>query len=96
LLQDRPDAFHVYVYASSGDRLKRLREREPAGSDLVSAALERDRRRAAYIKHYFRQEWTNPHLYHMMICSSLDCERAADTILCAAGRNATIQPGSSS
>jgi len=95
LLQDRQDAFHVYVYAPLAERLKRLREREPAGSDLVLVAHERDRRRAAYIKHHFRQEWTNQHLYHMMICSSIGCERAADVILCAAGLNAAIQAGSS-
>jgi cytidylate kinase len=93
LLQDRRDAFHVYVYAPLAERLKRVREREPAGSDPVTPH-ETDRRRSAYIKHYFGQEWTNPHLYHLMICSSIGCERTADAILSAAGLNPAIQAGS--
>jgi cytidylate kinase len=85
LLQAHPEAFHVQVYAPMGERIERLRPREPAGTDLAAAAVEQDRRRAAYIQHYFHQDWKNPHLYHMMLCSSIGVERAADAILCAAG-----------
>ena len=85
LLQTRDDAFHVYVYAPMADRVKRLRHREPRGTDLQSAALNRDQRRSAYMRHYFNAEWTNPHLYHMMICSGIGLEKSADTILEAAG-----------
>ncbi len=85
LLQRDPSAFHVYVYAPLKERMARLRDREPAGTDLATAARERDARRAAYIRHYFDQEWRNPHLYQLMICSSIGLERTADTILEAAG-----------
>jgi cytidylate kinase len=85
LLQRHPDAFHVHVYAPMSERVERLQAREPAGTDLAAAALERDRRRATYIRHYFHQDWKNPHLYHLMLCSSIGLERAADTILCASG-----------
>jgi len=85
LLQKRKDAFHVFVYAPMRDKIERLRDREPAGSDLAAAARDRDRRRAEYIRYHFNQEWTNPHLYQVMLCSSVGIERAADAILCAAG-----------
>ena len=85
LLQKREDVFHVYVYAPMRDRVKRLRERVPAGADLADAARERDRQRAAYIRHHFNEEWVNPHLYHLMLCSAIGLERAADAVLCAAG-----------
>ncbi|HSU68788.1 MAG TPA: cytidylate kinase-like family protein [Tepidisphaeraceae bacterium] len=85
LLQKREDVFHIYVYAPMCDRVKRLRDREPAGIDLAEAARERDRRRAAYIRYHFDQEWTNPHLYHLMLCSSMGVKKAADVVLCAAG-----------
>jgi CMP/dCMP kinase len=84
LLQKRDDAFHVYVYGPMRERIKRLRDREAAGVDLAETARERDRRRSAYIRHHFNEEWTNPHLYHLMLCSSLGVERAADVVLCAA------------
>ncbi len=85
LLKKRPDVFHVYVYAPLSERVKRIRSREPAGVDLHSAAVERDRRRSAYIRHYFGENWTDPHLYDVMLCSSIGLERAADAILAAAG-----------
>jgi len=85
LLQKNPDAFHVFVYAPMSEKIERLRRREPPGTDLAAAARERDARRAAYIRHYFDQEWWNPHLYHLMICSGIGLERAADAILQAAG-----------
>jgi CMP/dCMP kinase len=85
LLQRRPDAFHVRVYAPMRQRIERLRHREPEGADLEAAAHARDRRRADYIRYHFNQDWTNPHLYHLMLCSSIGLERAADTVLAAAG-----------
>jgi cytidylate kinase len=84
LLQQRPDTFHVYVYAPMRDRVERLRGREPRGCDLTAAARARDLRRRDYIRHHFDQDWTNPHLYHLMLCSSIGLDRAADTILYAA------------
>ena len=85
LLQSRPDAFHVYVYAPMKEKIKRLRDREPAGSDLASVARNRDARRAAYLRQYFHCEWTNPHLYHLMLCSSMGVDQAVQAILCGAG-----------
>jgi len=67
------------------ERVERLRTREPRGTDLAAAARDRDQRRAAYIRHFFNQEWTNPHLYQLMVCSGIGIEESAETILRAAG-----------
>ncbi len=85
ILQAREDAFHVFVYAPLPERVRRLRERGEAQGDMEAVAEEMDRRRAAYIRRYFGQEWTNRHLYDLLVCSSTGVERAAATILCAAG-----------
>jgi cytidylate kinase len=85
LLQGRPDVFHVKIYAPMSLRVRNIESREPPGADPVSAAREHDRRRAEYIRHYFEQDWINPHLYHLMVCASIGPERAARTILYAAG-----------
>jgi cytidylate kinase len=85
LLQDREDTFHVSVYAPLNERMERIRQRVPPGADLAALARETDRKRAAYIQRHFGQDWTNRHLYNLMICSSMGLETACDTILCAAG-----------
>lgn len=84
LLQKRKDSFHVYVYAPMRIKVANLRDREPAGTDLAAASRDRDRRRSEYIRYHFDEDWRNPHLYDLMLCSSIGVERAADTILCAA------------
>jgi cytidylate kinase len=85
LLQHRPDTLHVAVYAPIEERIGRIRERLPREADPESAAHATDARRAAYIRRRFGQDWTNRHLYHLSICSSIGIERAAEVILYAAG-----------
>lgn len=85
LLGKRTDAFHVQVYAPMSERVKRVRERMPQCKDPEAAAFARDECRSAYVRRHFHHDWTNRHLYHLTICSSIGLERAADTILCAAG-----------
>jgi cytidylate kinase len=84
LLQKRHDAFHVHVYAPMRERIRRLEHRAPS-ADTAAAARESDARRAQYVRHYFEHDWKDPHLYHLMLCSSVGLERAADVILCGAG-----------
>ncbi len=87
LLQDRDDTFHVSVYAPLSERIERMRERAAPGTDLAALAHESDRMRATYIQRHFGQDWTNRHLYNLMICSSMGLERACDIILTAANLN---------
>jgi cytidylate kinase len=88
LLKGRGDTFHVAVYAPMSERIKRIREREPDRRDPEAAAHERDAIRAAYIMRHFGHDWTNRHLYHLMICSSVGLENAAEAILSSAGLGA--------
>ncbi|HZS50987.1 MAG TPA: cytidylate kinase-like family protein [Bryobacterales bacterium] len=88
ILQNREDAFHVSIYAPLEERVRRLREQLPPEADPEAAAIESDRRRAAYIRRYFGQDWTNRHLYDLAVCSSIGLERVVETILCAAGLKA--------
>jgi len=70
VLQDRPEVFHVFLYAPSSSRIE---------NQLV------DQRRAHYIQMNFGQEWRNPHLYDLMIDSQLGEERVVATILAGMG-----------
>lgn len=85
ILQERGDTFHVFIYAPRKEKLRRLRGRRP---DLSADAAEemmdaQDRERAAYVRRYFDQDWSNRHLYHLMISSSLGEEAAVSTIVSA-------------
>jgi len=85
LLQDRQDTFHVSVYAPLHLKREILRNRVPPGENIEDAIRQVDGRRAAYIRRYFEEDWTERHLYHIMLCAEIGFETAADTILCASG-----------
>src|SRR5207244_11247800 len=67
ILQGRPDAFHVFVYAPMAERVRRVRERFGPAHAPPDAIRAHDRERAAYVKHPYGCEWCNPHLDHAML-----------------------------
>jgi len=71
VLRDRKDAFHVFIYAPWAERVARIRQRLPGQTDVEGLIRTTDRQRADYIRTYFRGNWMDPHLYHLMICSRL-------------------------
>ena len=85
VLQEREDTFHVFVYGSRQEKLKRIRNRYPTHAECEASLDEFDRIRAAYIRSYYRCDWTDRHLYHLMINSDLGIDRAVEVILNAAG-----------
>jgi cytidylate kinase len=85
ILQGRPDAFHVYIYAPMNERLRRVRERFGPARATPDAIRANDRDRAAYVKHHYGCEWSNPHLYHAMFSSMVGEDAVAGAILRAMG-----------
>lgn len=85
ILQQRQDAFHVFVYAPRSERLARVLERETGKSKAeVEKKLDtQDALRAAYVRDHFGEDWQNRHLYHLMLSSCLGEEQAVSIILCA-------------
>lgn len=80
-LQDRLDAFHVFVYAPFHDKVRRLQAGGKSTDDATQLAETVDRDRAEFIKQYFGVEWPDRHRFHLMINSTLGDEVAAQTIL---------------
>jgi cytidylate kinase len=80
-LQNRPDAFHVFVYAPFEEKVRRLVAGGKSEDDAVQLAETVDRDRAAFIKEYFGVEWPDRHRFHMMVNSTIGEEMAVDTIL---------------
>ena len=83
VLQDRQDAFHVFIYAPWAEKVARIRQRLPAQTDIEETIRSTDRQRADYIRTYFKCNWMDPHLYHLMICSGLGEDLVESTIVAA-------------
>jgi cytidylate kinase len=80
-LQNRPDAFHVFVYAPFEEKVRRLKAGGKSQSEAVQLAETVDRDRAAFIKQYFGVEWPDRHRFHLMLNSTIGKEAAVETIL---------------
>jgi cytidylate kinase len=85
ILQQRDDAFHVFIYAPRGERLERLLHRDHQLSKVeAEKKLDvEDATRAAYVRTHFGDDWQNRHLYHLMMSSSLGEKEAVSIILSA-------------
>ncbi|MGA7917649.1 MAG: cytidylate kinase-like family protein [Candidatus Acidiferrales bacterium] len=80
-LQNRPDAFHVFVYAPYADKIRRLRSQGKSEKEAMQLADSVDRDRAAFIKQYFGVDWPDRQRFHLMINSTIGEDTATDTIL---------------
>jgi len=80
-LRERPDAFHVFIYAPLEEKVRRLRQTGKSEEEAVQLAETVDRDRAAYIRQYFGLEWPNRPLFHLMINSVIGDEAVIQTIL---------------
>jgi len=85
ILQQRKDAFHVFVYAPRGERLARLLLREAQLSKVQAEKKldAQDATRAAYVRDHYGEDWQNRHLYHLMVSSCLGEKEAVSIILSA-------------
>ena len=56
-LHDRPDVFHVFVYAPFEEKVRRLQHDGKSEQEAIQLAETVDLDRAAFIKQYFGVEW---------------------------------------
>lgn len=80
-LQGHKDAFHVFIYAPTKDKVRRLRARGKSEADAANLAETVDSERAAFIKQYFGVEWPDRHKFHLMVNSTIGEDTAVETIL---------------
>jgi cytidylate kinase len=81
ILQQKRDAFHVFVYAPLRERLERLKKRLEPGADIEQRLRTVDGERAKYLHQHFGRHWCDPHLYDLMLRSTDDEDAAARVIL---------------
>jgi cytidylate kinase len=80
-LQDRADAYHVFVYAPLEEKIRRERKNGKTALQARRFVETVDRERAAFIKKYFAKQWPNHSLYHLMVNSKIGDDAVVETIV---------------
>jgi cytidylate kinase len=80
-LRERPDAFHVFLYAPRAEKIRRLREIGKSQAEAEELVDTVDRDRIEFVKHYFNADWPTRSLYHMMINTAIGNEHVLSAIL---------------
>ena len=83
VLHPHADVFHSFIYAKLSKRVERVRQRPDARADLEQWIREMDSERSRYVRHNHGCDWANPHLYNLMIDSTLGDEATVSAILAA-------------
>lgn len=81
ILRNRPDAFHVFIYAPVEEKVRRLRGIGQSEKEARQLVEEVDRERSSFIRHYFGKEWPCRSLYNVMVNSQFGDEHVIDSIL---------------
>lgn len=80
-LRDRTDGYHVFLYASYGEKMRRVLAQGESEKDAEHLLESVDRERAAFVKKYYGKDWPDRHLYDMMLNTEVGDEAAIKTIL---------------
>lgn len=85
-LQNRRDAFHVFVYAPVEEKIRRVRADGKSEHEAAQLVETVDRDRGAFIKQYFGVEWPDRQRFDLMINSTIGEDAVAETILDSVSR----------
>jgi hypothetical protein len=81
VLHNRKDVFHVFLYASRDDKIRRL----ISGGETQAKAIElidtTDKARAAFVRQYLGLKWPEPHLYHAMFNTEMGASCTATMLI---------------
>jgi len=80
-LRERGDAFHVFLYASYAEKLRRLLELGKSRKEAEEQLDTIDEDRITFVKRYFDADWPTRCLYHLMINTAIGNENVIATIL---------------
>jgi cytidylate kinase len=80
-LRERPDTFHLFLYAPYEEKLKRLQAKGKTAEEAEELLASVDKERAAFVKKYYNKIWPQRDLYHMMVNSKVGFEVVADLVL---------------
>jgi hypothetical protein len=70
-LHNRKDVFHVFLYASRDDKIRRLISNGVTQKEAIQQIDTTDRARAAFVRQCIGLKWPEPHLYHAMFNTAM-------------------------
>jgi hypothetical protein len=65
-LRNRSDVFHVFLYASRDQKIRRLIASGMPQDEAIKEVDTTDQARAAFVRQYLKLKWPEPCLYHAM------------------------------
>jgi CMP/dCMP kinase len=92
ILRNKPDVFHAFVYARWEDRVRKIQARVKPGIDVPALVRATDAQRVEYIRVHYKEKWTNPYLYDIMIDSKNENEKTARLIISAMQMVSATEP----
>jgi cytidylate kinase len=80
-LRNRTDTLRVFLYASRGDKIRRLLKTGVSESEVGHLVDTVDHDRAAFVEKYFHIHWPNRSIYHAMLNTTVGDEIVIGEIL---------------
>lgn len=80
-LKTRPDTLRVFLFAPREDKVRRLLGRGKSEKEAEELVDSVDRERADFIQKYFKVEWPDRAIYHMMLNTAIGEETVVNMIL---------------
>lgn len=90
ILQEHPEAFHVLLVADKADRVRFMEENYGlSNKEALAVVNRRDKRRINLYKKFGKQDYDQPHLYHLVINMSQNSMDKAVDLVCKFGAGVT-------
>jgi hypothetical protein len=80
-LRDRADTFCVFLYASRELKFRRVLKRIGNEAEAIHLVDTIDEDRRKFIKHHYRLDWPDRHLFHAMLNTAVGDDVILETIL---------------
>lgn len=80
-LRERKNAFHVFLYAPHGEKLRRIVEFGKSRKEAEELLSTVDSERAAFVRKYYGKEWPDRYLYNMMLNVTMGDDAAVEAVL---------------
>jgi hypothetical protein len=84
-LRDMPGVYHVFLYATKEDKIRRLHREGKSWSEAAQLVQTIDQERAAFVKHYYGKRWPDRCLFNLMVNTTGGEDAAVDIINQAVG-----------
>ncbi len=79
-LHDMADAFHVFIYSTKEDKIRRLQRQGRSRAEAEHLIESVDRERASFVKHYHNKCWPDRTLFNLMVNSACGEQNAVEMI----------------